>query len=54
MRPWATGTQFLSFAMRTSSLTTCVPEGALRRLQRIRAASDPDALLVASHRAPVD
>jgi FAD/FMN-containing dehydrogenase len=49
MQPWATGTRFLSFAERTSSLRTCVPDAALARLQRIHAASDPDGLLVASH-----
>ena len=49
MRPWATGTRFLSFAERTSSLENCVPESVLARLRRIRAASDPDGLLVASH-----
>ncbi len=49
MEPWATGTRFLSFAERTSSLRTCVPDSALRRLQRIRAGFDPDGLLIASH-----
>jgi FAD/FMN-containing dehydrogenase len=49
MRPWATGTRFLSFAERTSSLRTCVPDTVLTRLQRIRAAVDPDGMLVASH-----
>jgi FAD/FMN-containing dehydrogenase len=49
MSPWATGTRFLSFAERTSSLSTCVPDGALTRLTRIRASYDPDRLLVASH-----
>ena len=49
MGPWATGTRFLSFAERTSSLTTCVPDSALARLKRIRATYDPDRLLVASH-----
>jgi hypothetical protein len=49
MRPWATGTRFLSFAERTGSLRTCVPDSVLQRLQRIRAVADPDGLLVASH-----
>jgi hypothetical protein len=49
MRPWATGTRFTSFAERTDSLATCVPDAALRRLRRIRAASDPNALLRPSH-----
>lgn len=49
MTPWATGTRFMSFAERTNSLSQCVPDGALMRLARIRAASDPDRLLVASH-----
>jgi FAD/FMN-containing dehydrogenase len=49
MQPWATGTRFLSFAERTSSLETCVPDAALERLRRIRTASDPDGLLIASH-----
>jgi hypothetical protein len=49
MEAWATGTRFLSFAERTSSLRTCVPDSALTRLQRIRATADPDGLLVASH-----
>ena len=47
--PWATGTRFLSLAERTSSLRTCVPDAALARLVRARAALDPDGLLVASH-----
>ncbi|MGZ4297223.1 MAG: FAD-binding oxidoreductase [Solirubrobacteraceae bacterium] len=49
MRPWATGTRFTSFAERTSALRTCVPDGVLHRLSRIRAAADPTGLLVASH-----
>ncbi len=49
MAPWTTGTRFMSFAERTSSLRTCVPDAALRRLQRIRAATDPDQMLLASH-----
>jgi hypothetical protein len=49
MKPWATGTRFLSFAERTSSLETCVPDAALERLRRIRTVSDPDGLLIASH-----
>jgi hypothetical protein len=49
MRPWATGTRFLSFAERTRSLRTCVPDSVLARLQRIRAAADPTGMLVASH-----
>ncbi len=49
LAPWATGTRFLSFAERTSSLSTCVPDAALQRLARIRATVDPDGLLVASH-----
>jgi FAD/FMN-containing dehydrogenase len=47
--PWATGTRFTSFAERTSSLKTCVPDAALARLARARAAVDPDGLLVPSH-----
>jgi hypothetical protein len=49
MRPWATGTRFTSFAERTNALRTCVPEGVLTRLARVRAAADPTGLLVASH-----
>jgi FAD/FMN-containing dehydrogenase len=49
MSPWATGTRFLSFAERTSSLRGCVPDSALRRLERIRSSFDPDGLLLASH-----
>jgi FAD/FMN-containing dehydrogenase len=49
MQPWATGTRFLSFAERTSSLETCVPDAALERVRRIRAAADRDGLLLASH-----
>jgi len=49
MRPWATGTRFLSFAERTSSLRTCVPDSVLTRLSRIRATADPDGMLLASH-----
>lgn len=49
LAPWATGTRFTSFAERTSSLETCVPDPALGRLVRIRAAADPDRLLLASH-----
>jgi FAD/FMN-containing dehydrogenase len=49
LAPWGTGTRFMSFAERTSSLHTCVPDAALERLARIRAAVDPDGVLVASH-----
>jgi FAD/FMN-containing dehydrogenase len=49
LSPWATGTRFTSFAERTNSLETCVPDAALDRLARIRATADPDRLLVASH-----
>src|SRR5262249_21375262 len=49
LAPWATGTRFMSFAERQSSLETCVPPAALQRLARIRRAVDPDRLLVASH-----
>jgi hypothetical protein len=49
LAPWATGTRFLSFAERTSSLSTCVPDAALERLARIKATVDPDGLIVASH-----
>lgn len=49
MRPWATGTRFMSFAERTRSLETCVPDSVLTRLRRIRAAADPHGMLVASH-----
>ncbi len=49
MKPWATGTRFLSFAERTSSLANCVPDGALARLTRIRAGIDPERRLLASH-----
>ncbi len=52
MRPWATGTRFLSFAERWSSLATVVPPDALDRLARTRAAVDPDGLLIAPHQAP--
>ncbi len=49
MTPWATGTRFTSFAERTSSLKTCVPDATLERLARIRKGVDPDGLLLASH-----
>ena len=49
MAPWATGTRFTSFAERRRSLATCVPDEALARLARIRAAVDPDEVLVPSH-----
>ena len=49
LRPWATGTRFLSFAERTRSLHTCVPDSVHTRLTRIRAAADPDGMLIASH-----
>jgi hypothetical protein len=52
MLPWATGTRFASFAERATSLKTCVPEGALRRLSLARAALDPDGVLVAPQLAP--
>ena len=52
MGPWATGTRFLSFAERWHSLETCVPDEALERLAQIRAAVDPDGLLVAPHLPP--
>jgi hypothetical protein len=47
--PWATGTRFMSFAERTASLKTCVPDAVLARLVRARVALDPDGLLIASH-----
>jgi FAD binding domain len=49
MSPWATGTRFTSFAERRSTLESCVPPAALKRLNEIRGAVDPDRLLVASH-----
>jgi FAD/FMN-containing dehydrogenase len=49
LAPWATGTRFMSFAERTSSLETCVADPVLARLARIRTAADPDGLLLASH-----
>lgn len=49
MAPWATGTRFTSFAERSSTLESCVPEPALKRLRQIHRAVDPDRLLVASH-----
>jgi FAD/FMN-containing dehydrogenase len=49
MKPWATGTRFLSFAERTNSLRTCVPDSALTRLARTRRTFDPDGLLIPSH-----
>jgi hypothetical protein len=44
-----TGPRFLSFAERTPSLETCLPEAALQRVAQIRSAIDPDELLVAPH-----
>ncbi len=52
MRPWATGTRFLNFAERWSSLETSVPDDALKRLTRTRATVDPGRLLIAPHRVP--
>ena len=52
MGPWATGTRFLNFAERWHSLETLVPDEALGRLAKIRAAYDPDGLLVAPHLPP--
>ena len=49
MTPWGTGTRFMSFAERTSSLRSCVPDSALARLARARQAFDPDGLLIPSH-----
>ena len=49
MAPWATGTRFTSFAERQSSLESCVPAPALKRLAEIRRAIDPERMLVASH-----
>lgn len=49
LEPWTTGTRFTSFAERTSSLKSCVPDAALDRLARIRRHFDPDGLLLASH-----
>jgi FAD/FMN-containing dehydrogenase len=49
LEPWATGTRFTSFAERSSSLRSCIPDPALTRLARIRAVADPDGLLIASH-----
>ncbi len=52
LEPWATGTRFTSFAERTRSLETCIPEPALRRVARARKAADPEGLLIASHLPP--
>jgi hypothetical protein len=52
MLPWATGTRFTSFAERTSSLKTCVPDDALKRLSQVRAALDPDGMLVGPQLPP--
>jgi hypothetical protein len=49
LQPWATGTRFTSFNMRSGSLETCVPDAALGRLARIKETVDPDGLLIASH-----
>jgi hypothetical protein len=49
LRPWATGTRFTSFNMRSGSLETCVPDATLGRLARIKETVDPDGLLIASH-----
>jgi FAD/FMN-containing dehydrogenase len=49
MAPWATGTRFTSFAERRSTLESCVPAAALKRLAEIRRAVDPERILVASH-----
>jgi hypothetical protein len=49
LAPWATGTRFASFAERTSSLRTCVPDPALERLARVRALHDPAGLLLPAH-----
>lgn len=52
MGPWATGTRFTSFAERTTSLKTCVPDHALERLTWTRALLDPDGILVAPQLPP--
>lgn len=52
MTPWGTGTRFSSFAERSSSLETLVPDASLPRLAQIRAAVDPERLLVAPHLVP--
>jgi hypothetical protein len=52
MTPWGTGTRFSSFAERSSSLATLVPDASLPRLAQIRAAVDPGRLLVAPHLVP--
>jgi FAD/FMN-containing dehydrogenase len=52
MRPWATGTRFTSFAERTNSLASCIPDEALERVRRTRASVDPRGLLVAPHLPP--
>lgn len=49
LKPWATGTRFTSFSLRSNSLETCVPDATLARLQRIKQTADPDGLLIASH-----
>ena len=54
LQPWATGTRFTSFAERRNSLETCVPDAALPRLARIRAAVDPERVLLAPHLVPED
>jgi hypothetical protein len=52
MRPWATSTRYGSFAERAISLETCVPDAALQRVSQIRAAVDPDRMLVAPQLPP--
>ena len=49
LKPWATGTRFTSFNLRSNSLETCVPDATLARLTRIKETVDPDGLLIASH-----
>ena len=52
MQPWATGTRYAPFAERWHSLATCLPDDALKRVARTRAAVDPDGLLVSPHLPP--
>ncbi len=50
MAPWATGRAFLNFSERGGDAEALHDEETYARLCRVRAATDPGAVLVASHR----
>lgn len=51
--PWANGRHYLNFAEHEVDMSSGFDGADFARLQRIRAAVDPDGVLVANHRIPL-